>query len=71
MSASNYFFQDWSLFSVNDEAWLLDKDIGKGRAPRDHSGESGVVLFGGQKPEASTSPPKILRPHTNLNFRRF
>ena len=31
-SASNYFFQGRSLVSVNDEAWLLDKDL-KGVQP--------------------------------------
>jgi hypothetical protein len=33
--------------------------------------ERGVVLFGGQKPEASTSLPKTLKPYTKLTFRRF
>jgi hypothetical protein len=31
----------------------------------------GVILFWVHIPEASISPPKILRPHTKLTFRRF
>jgi hypothetical protein len=33
--------------------------------------EHGVILFGRQKPEASTSLPKILRQSTKPTFRRF
>jgi hypothetical protein len=31
----------------------------------------GVILFGREKPEASTSLPKILRHSTKPTFRRF